>query len=406
MDNDPSIMKGTTMRKICLWITVMLMYIALVGCSQTTSETTSAPRVSEQTDTVTVKQDTKETDTTQYDIPEQSDTDTVTTEEDNTQHTGELKVMMLDVGQGLSVLFEADGHYILYDGGNRKHSSYVVSFLKQHGVANVDYLIVSHYDEDHIAGLIGVLNTTPVETAIIPKYETDTDIYVSFMNAVNNAESVVYAETGNSYSLGNVTIDVLYGCDSSEESENDMSTVIKVSDGEFSCILTGDAEYATEDTLVNSGSSLDCTLYVVGHHGSSSSSSEKFVKAMSPEIAFIGVGADNSYGHPTDKTLTTLTASSVTVYRTDTQGVITLNYSMGQYVVSTDKEYASADVANNTVNASSDDVTYVLNISSMKFHLLDCSSVEKMADYNKEYASNTREELIEEGYAPCRMCKP
>ena len=91
---------------------------------------------------------------------------------------------MLDVGQGLSVLVQADGKYLLYDGGGRGTSSYVVAYLQQHDVTKLEWLAASHYDEDHISGLVGVLHTTPVEQALMPDYTTDTQIYQSLQTVL------------------------------------------------------------------------------------------------------------------------------------------------------------------------------------------------------------------------------
>ena len=315
-----------------------------------------------------------------------------------------FKLTMLDVGQGLSVLIEADGHFMVYDGGNREYSSYVVSYLRRHKISNIEYLIASHYDEDHIAGLIGILRTASVGTAIIPQYEADTRIYESFMEAVRSADSVVYASAGKSYKLGKATVDILYACNGTEQTENNKSTVIKVSYGGFSCILTGDAEYDTESVLVQNGTDLKCNLYVVGHHGSYYSSSEQFVKAMRPEIAFISAGAGNKYGHPTEQTLATLDAGGATVYRTDLQGGISLYCDGSEYKVVTERDQVRRSRA--TDNAATDNATYVLNESSMRFHLPECEAVYKMAYYNRKYSSKSREDLIAEGYFPCGACNP
>lgn len=315
-----------------------------------------------------------------------------------------FKLTMLDVGQGLSVLIEADGRFMIYDGGNREYSSYVVSYLKRHRISNIEYLIASHYDEDHIAGLIGILRTASVGTAIIPQYEADTRIYESFMEAVQTADSVVYASAGNSYKLGKATVDILYACNGTEQTENNMSTVIKVSYGGFSCILTGDAEYDTENVLVQNGTDLQCNLYVVGHHGSYYSSSEQFVKAMRPEIAFIGVGAGNKYGHPTEQTLAVLDANGAAVYRTDLQGEISLYYDGSEYKVVTERDLQRRNQA--TGNIKTDNMTYVLNESSMRFHLPECEAVYKMAYYNRKHSRKSREDLIAEGYSPCGACNP
>ena len=390
------------MKKISCFLTGMLMTaILIVGCGTNTPEATGTqPTESNSFSTMKVLRDEESSEQTNETVEQASFSEAT--------QNGEFKVTMLNVGQGLSVLIETDGHVMIYDGGNRGYSSYVVAYLKENGISNVDYLIASHYDEDHIAGLVGVLNTTIVETVIIPQYEVDTAIYRSFITATALADTVLYAKAGNKYSLGNATIDILYSCDSTEKSENDKSTVIKVSYGTFSCILTGDAEATTENNLIQNESDLNCTLYIVGHHGSSSSSSEVFVKAMKPEVAFISVGADNDYGHPTEKTLVTLKANGVAVYRTDMQGIITLFYNGYTYTISTEKEILQEETATDVENkiSSSKNTRYVLNMSSMKFHLPECRAVTRIAEYNKEYSAETRDELISEGYEACGICHP
>ena len=117
---------------------------------------------------------------------------------------------MLDVGEGLSVLVQADGEYMLYDGGGRDASSYVVSSLSSRGISELDYMVASHYDEDHISGLVGVLHTAQVDMTVIPDYQADTSIYASFEKAVASAgTTVVYPAPGDTFSLGSAQCQVL-----------------------------------------------------------------------------------------------------------------------------------------------------------------------------------------------------
>ena len=106
----------------------------------------------------------------------------------NREDGASFSLTMLDVGQGLSVLVQADGEYLLYDGGGRGASSYVVAYLQQHAVTELEWLAASHYDEDHISGLVGVLHTTPVEQALMPDYTTDTQIYQSLQTVLGGKE--------------------------------------------------------------------------------------------------------------------------------------------------------------------------------------------------------------------------
>ena len=313
-----------------------------------------------------------------------------------------FKVTMLDVGQGLCVLIDADGHKLVYDGGNRENSSRVVAYLRKNNVKEIDYLVASHYDEDHIAGLIGVLRTSSVGTAIIPSYQSKTKIYSSFMKAVKTAKSVKNAKAGDIYKLGGATVEILYGCKGDEETNNNKSTVVKVSYGDVSCVLTGDAEFQTEDYLVRNGAKLGCTLYVVGHHGSRWSSSDKFVKAMRPKIGFISVGVANKHGHPTKRTLDTLNNNGVEIFRTDTQGTVVFGSDGRAYAISTEgKKF------NNEVSVLPPAGTkYVINTSSKRFHRPDCKAVSNISGHNKGYTVKSRKELIDEGYTACGYCKP
>ena len=93
-------------------------------------------------------------------------------------------VHVLDVGQGLSVLIESSGHYMLYDGGDSDKSSYVISYLHQEGVTALDYVVASHYDSDHLNGVVGALNTFPVSTVWGPDYETGTRVFESFRSVI------------------------------------------------------------------------------------------------------------------------------------------------------------------------------------------------------------------------------
>lgn len=104
------------------------------------------------------------------------------------QGSGDLNLHYLDVGQGNAVLAESQGRYMLIDGGARKASSFVVSYLEKQGVKELDYLLISHFDEDHLAGAIGALHKFPVKQLITPDYETDSSIYQSYAEVVEEKQ--------------------------------------------------------------------------------------------------------------------------------------------------------------------------------------------------------------------------
>lgn len=323
-----------------------------------------------------------------------------------------FSLTMLDVGQGLSVLVQADGEYLLYDGGGRGASSYVVAYLQQHGVSELEWLVASHYDEDHISGLVGVLHTTPVKQALMPDYTTDTQIYQSLQNVLGEKSvPVICPAQGDTVSLGSAEIQIVGPKNYDYDSDNSNSLCLRISYGNFRCLLTGDAEQDAERDMVASGQDLTCDVYVLGHHGSSSSTSEELLEAASPRYAFLSVGAGNAYGHPTEQTITALQQQGVALYRTDKQGEITV-YSDGEncwFSTSPCEDWTpGSQTAPDTpiATAPPQSALYVLNTHTKKFHYPDCPSVEQMSDKNKDFADATREELISRGYTPCGRCDP
>ena len=188
--------------------------------------------------------------------------------------------------------------------------------------------------------------------------------------------------------------------------------------------------------MLDSGVTLESDVYLASHHGSEGSSSEAFMRAVSPSAVVISAGAGNSYGHPTRTVLDRVKACGAALYRTDLQGTITVtsdgtslswsvdatqDYRDGDEVAAgaadTTGTSGAADTAGSAAQASSGgetaaggtaDVTgeYVLNTNTKKFHRSSCSSVAQMSPENKAAFSGSREELIAAGYDPCKRCNP
>lgn len=330
--------------------------------------------------------------------------------EERAEQDGAFSLTMLDVGQGLSILVQADGEYLLYDGGGRGRSSYVVSFLKQQQVTELTWLVASHYDEDHISGLVGVLHTTPVEQALMPDYASDTQVYQSLQEMLEEkAVPVLYPRQGDTFSLGDAEIQVVGPQSCIYGEDNDNSLCLRISYGEFSCLMTGDAEREAEHDLVVSGQEVSCDLYVVGHHGSDSSSSKELLDAAAPDYAFLSVGADNAYGHPAEDTLSALRQRGVRLFRTDKQKEVSV-YSDGEtYWFSTDpcQDWSPGEGTQPTASPA---ITlpqangYILNTHTKVVHLPDCASVKQMSEKNKKFSSATLEDILADGYTPCGRC--
>lgn len=363
---------------------------------------------------------------------------------------GTLSVTFLDVGQGNAVLVEQGGVYMLIDGGNRDYSSFVVSYLKEQGVEKLAYVIASHYDADHLNGVVGALHAFSCGQVLAPDYVTDTRVYESFERVITEQDiALAYPAVGDTYTLGDASFTVVCPEVYDPKEDNDNSVGIRLVYGNTSFLICGDAGKAEEQAMLDSGVTLDSDVYLASHHGSEGSSSEAFMRAVSPTAVVVSAGAGNSYGHPTRMVLDRVKACGAALYRTDLQGTITVtsdgnslswsvdatqDYRDGDEVAagaadttgtsgtadtadSAAQASVAADTAGSAAQASSGgetaadgtaDVTgeYVLNTNTKKFHRPSCSSVAQMSPENKAAFSGSREELIAAGYDPCKRCNP
>ena len=284
---------------------------------------------------------------------------------DTGAQTGEMKVHFLDVGQGLSILVQSEGKTMIYDGGDKKTSRFVVAYLKEQGVTEIDYLISSHYDEDHLSGLVGCLNRFSVGTVIGSDYVHESKLYSSFMDAVSaKGLEVQYPAVGTMYVLGDAEFEVLAPQTVSSTDGNNNSVVIRLINDEDSFLFTGDAEYASEKEMCASGMDLNCDVLVLGHHGSATSTSWDFLAQTVPTWAVISCGANNSYGHPNAETMEKMESMDIEIFRTDLQGTIvadssgsgiTWNTQPCQDYSSGDGEYRSYDEEEQKYSAQSGD---------------------------------------------------
>ena len=250
-------------------------------------------------------------------------TPTVTPTPEPTKEAGEMKVHFLDVGQGLSILVQSDGQTMIYDGGDKSTSSFVVSYLQKQNVTTIDYLISSHYDSDHMAGLIGCLNAFDVKNVISSNYEHDSKLYQSFIQTVaDKGLPMQHPAVGTEFSFGSGSFQILAPATIDPNDSNKNSVAIKLTNGDNSFIFTGDAESTSEKAMCESGIDLSCDVLVPGHHGSATATSWDFLQATVPEYAVISCGKDNQYGHPDKDVMDKLESMDIQVYRTDKQGTI------------------------------------------------------------------------------------
>ena len=234
----------------------------------------------------------------------------------------ELRVLFIDVGQADSALLTCCDESLLIDGGNVDDSSTVYTVLKKNGVTHLDYVVCTHAHEDHVGGLSGALEACTAGTVYCPVTDYDSKAFRNFSDRVaeQNCELTV-PKAGETFALGGAEVEFL-ACDPEAEDTNNTSIILRVSYGATSFLFMADAETPVEQALLDAGTDLSATVLKVGHHGSSTSTSYRFLNEVMPRYAVISVGKDNSYGHPHEKILSRLEDADARILRTDELGDI------------------------------------------------------------------------------------
>ena len=315
-----------------------------------------------------------------------------------------FEIHFIDVGQGDCSLILCDGKAMLIDGGEASESSKVFAYLKKLGVNHLDYIVATHAHSDHIGGLSGALNYASVDTALCPVTSYDSKTFSSFTKYLGqHGVSITVPEPGDTFSLGSASVTIL-GPQRSYEDTNDTSIVMKVVYGKTSFLFTGDAERTAEADILDAGYDLSATVLKVGHHGSDTSTSYPFLREIMPEYAVIQVGKGNSYGHPTEDTLSKLRDAYVKVYRNDLQGTIICTSDGEAVSFSTEKNESVQTNPTVTTTPEPNDVgEYIGNKNSKKFHLPTCKNLP--AEKNRVFFGS-RQEAVDAGFDPCGNCHP
>lgn len=233
----------------------------------------------------------------------------------------DLLIDYIDVGQADSILIRNQDKVMLIDAGTNEAGETVVNYLENLGITKIDYLIGTHPHEDHIGGLDDVINKFDIGQIYMPKIETTTKTFEDVLEAIENKNLTVTAPNkGDEIVLGQATGEFMTEPILDKDNLNVSSLVFRLEFGNNSFLFMGDAEEENEKTI----SWPKTDVLKVGHHGSSTSSSEEFLKQVQPQYAIIMVGEDNSYGLPTQETIDKLNTIGSTIYRTDENGTIQL----------------------------------------------------------------------------------
>lgn len=217
---------------------------------------------------------------------------------------------------------------MLIDAGPNTAKDKVISYLRNNEISKLDYVVATHPHEDHIGNMADVINNFEIGQFIAPKVTHTSKTFKNMVSALKSKGlKIKVANSGDRFNLGNVQVDILAPNNSNYENLNNYSVVLKLKFGNRSFIFTGDAESISEGEILQKQLDVKGDVLKVGHHGSSTSSTDRFVQAINPKYAVISVGSNNKYGHPNEVVLNRLSGRNIKIYRTDKQGdiVVTTN---------------------------------------------------------------------------------
>ncbi|QAA33860.1 ComEC/Rec2 family competence protein [Clostridium manihotivorum] len=242
--------------------------------------------------------------------------------------TNKFVVNYIDVGQGDSILIQANDKTMLIDAGPKENEDKLLNYLKKLDIKKLDYVITTHPHEDHIGGMTSVIKDYSIGKFYAPKVTTTTKTFQNMILTLKDKNlkiNILKPGMGSDINLGvNTKVDVFSPNSDKYEDLNNYSPIIKISYGKNSFLFTGDAEKLEEKEVLQKNYDIKADVLKVGHHGSSSSTGKDFLSKVAPSIAVISCGKGNDYGHPHKETLKTLEQLKVKVYRTDLSGNIVI----------------------------------------------------------------------------------
>ena len=259
-----------------------------------------------------------------------------------------LEINFIDVGQGDSTLIRVSNKTILIDGGGSSYGETfdvgeqtLFPYLLDRGINTIDYVIVSHFDSDHCQGLNFIMENMKVKNAIISDLGQESNEYNTFLSlAKKQNTNLVYVKMGDIIKIGKATIKILFPDNEpiTDNEKNNNAMVFKFLWKNISILFTGDIEEKAENKILNLYSDnleeLKSTILKVAHHGSKTSTTKEFLEAVKPQIALIGVGENNNFGHPNSGVIERLESIGCEIYRTDKYGEISIKFNK-QIIINT-----------------------------------------------------------------------
>ena len=259
----------------------------------------------------------------------------------------EWRLHLLDVGQGLSVVIEKSGHGLIYDTGAAYGSDFtyaervILPFLHTKGINRIDYLVISHSDNDHAGGAKVILQHFEQTTLIsdLPYvFKSREEIHESGTFGLNKHAGDIYRHSllncrPKRLDWQGLTLEILAPLQASKG--NNGSCVLKVSDGEHQVLLTGDVEHKAEHLLLQQSINLSSEVLIAPHHGSRTSSTQAFINKVSPSLVLIPAGFNNRYGLPKHDVVERYIASGAEVITTGKEGQVSIVFRHDKRLITT-----------------------------------------------------------------------
>lgn len=238
---------------------------------------------------------------------------------------GSMAVHFIDIGQGDSELIQLpNGKNILIDSGEYSEYKKLKSYLTENKVSKIDYCIATHPHSDHMGSMASVIRDFDVINFYMPEIVNDTTSYDKMLDALDDKniepQDVKFGDI--LINDGDIKAEFLAPAETEYKDLNNYSAVLKLTYGDISFLFAGDAESESENDMISSNTDLSADVLKVGHHGSHTSSTSKFLNAIKPEYAVISCGKDNSYNHPSTATVKRLKKQNINILRTDQNGDI------------------------------------------------------------------------------------
>lgn len=316
----------------------------------------------------------------------------------------QMEVHFIDVGQGDSTLIICGEHAMLIDAGDESKGTAIQNYLQKRNIEKLDYLVLTHPDVDHIGGAPVIITKFEIDNVFVSNYEKDTRTYQKLIQALDYKRmKYTTPDSGSRYLLGSAVITVLAPV-KEYDNPNDSSIVLMIQNGDNKFLFTGDAGEEAENDILDTGMDISADVYHAGHHGSKTSSSRELIGAVSPDYAVISCAEGNYYGLPDSETLNSFRAWGVKVFRTDEQGSI-IAFSDGKKII-WNCSPSETWQAGEPKGPAESGILYICNSNTGKFHYPGCPAAAQIREKNKLATCAARDELINQGYVPCKICKP